>query len=73
MKYSIDRIEENHAVLVNDSNEAIIVPVERFSFEPSEGMMVSVGKKCIRRLKQTEKIVKKNNNDLLRELLDRHV
>lgn len=68
MKYSIDRIEDNTVVLENDRNETLYIPTERFSFVPAEGMVVSVGKKCIRRLRNSEKVIKERNSELLKKL-----
>ena len=69
MKYSIDRIEENLAVLVDGTGGTINMPLDRFSFEPCEGMVISVGKRCVRRLKAEETQKKKNLNNELKKLL----
>ncbi len=69
MKYSIDRVEQAFAVLVDDKGQTIDMPLERFSFEPSEGMIISVGKRCIRRLKTQETQKKQSLNKNLKKLL----
>ncbi len=72
MKYSIDRIEDGVAVLISEQGDELKKPVGEFPFEPAEGMLVSVGKCCTRRLKARERAEKRRLGDKLRRMLKRH-
>ncbi len=71
MKYSVDRIEDGLAVLVNEGGDEIKKPLGEFSFEVREGMLLSVGKSCTRRLERKERAAKKRLDGKLKRLIKR--